>query len=106
MQSERSSYLQSYMGSLVDIQTALKSLRKSVKIEIKFYDQAKNFSVEIKYLLHTEGFLRFLSNQPGNHHSNIVLRGVMGARNWPPRVSTAVLFQNLFEKINYIKENI
>ena len=35
---ERSSYLQSYMGHLDDSQTALKSFRKSEKIEIHFYD--------------------------------------------------------------------
>ena len=36
--SERSSYNQSYMGRLVDIQTALKPLKKWDKIEIYFYD--------------------------------------------------------------------
>ena len=34
--SERSSYLQSYMGRLDDIQTALKPLKKIEKIEKKF----------------------------------------------------------------------
>ena len=37
-QSERSSYQQSFMGRLVVIQTTLKSLKKSKKIEIYFYD--------------------------------------------------------------------
>ena len=37
-QTERSSYYQSYMGRLVDIQTALKILKKSEKIETKFND--------------------------------------------------------------------
>ena len=36
--SKRSSYYQSYMGYFVDIQTALKPLKKIGKIEIKFYD--------------------------------------------------------------------
>ena len=38
-QTERSSYWQSYMGHLVDIQTALKPFKKIEKIEIKFYNQ-------------------------------------------------------------------
>ena len=37
-QSERSSYYQSYMGRLDDIQTALKPLKKWEKTEIPFYD--------------------------------------------------------------------
>ena len=36
--SERSSYLQSYMGRLDDIQTALKPLKKRKKMEINFND--------------------------------------------------------------------
>ena len=36
--SERTSYQPSYVGHLVDIQTALKPLKKSKKIVRKFYD--------------------------------------------------------------------
>ena len=37
-QSERSSYYQSYMGRFVDIQTALKPLKKIGEMETNFYD--------------------------------------------------------------------
>ena len=39
--SGQSSYYQSYMGHLDDIQTALKPLKKSEKIEINLYDRLR-----------------------------------------------------------------
>ena len=43
--SERCSYYQTYLGRLVEIQTALKPKKKSEKIEIEFYDHFRTSKI-------------------------------------------------------------